>query len=231
MDLTSLSYERFTLTFILVATGILIGIALLYSFIRAVSYSTYRSLEEEWRRKYRRRESGREGEETMAHELAFLPREYRVLHRVYLYVPGRELGQEIDHLVIGPNGIFHIETKNDLGKIVITQDGDWLIKRDKKYQGMRNPLAQIRRHHLVIKEFLEEHYPDEEIPITGIVALSRPETMLEGASNSQVPVIKAERVPDFITSFRPPAGLSLTQVELIYFKLSGYVLTEDDDFI
>ena len=209
--------QGFTVAFLLIVAGVMMVMALLYAFVRAVSYSTLQGLEEEWRQKYRRRESGREGEEAVAHELAFLPRGYRVLHRVYLTVPGRSVGQELDHLVIGPCGIVHIETKNDLGKIVITPEGDWLIRRDgRKYQGMRNPLAQIRRHGVVLREFLEREMPGTAVEVTGVVVLSRPETMLQGAANCPVPILKLERLPDFVTGLPVERPLPSRQVEELY---------------
>lgn len=221
--------QMLTITFVLVIMGLVwIGV-LLYAFTRAVSRRTYEELERDWKKRHLRRESGRIGEETVAHELAFLPREYRVLNFVFLTAPGRERGQQMDHIVIGPNGLFHLETKNDLGKIVITQEGDWLIKREnKKYQGMRNPLGQLRRHELVLREWLEELDPALKVPIRGAVVLSRAETMTDGLANSPVPVIKADRLHDFITGFPAKRIIGPEEIERIYEGLRPFELGPED---
>jgi hypothetical protein len=60
-----------------------------------------------WRR-------GAEGEEEVARRLSALGDRWRVLHGI----PIGEGGTDIDHLVIGPAGVFTINTKNHLGKKV-----------------------------------------------------------------------------------------------------------------
>lgn len=218
------------MTFLLLVAGVMMVGALVYAFVKAVSYSTFQSLEQEWRYKYRRRESGREGEGAVAHELAFLPRTFRVTHRVYLRVKGREIGQEFDHLVVCPTGIIHVETKNDLGKIVITPDGDWLIRREgKRYLGMKNPLAQIRRHGVILREFLDQQFPGKSIPAQGLIVLSRPETMLQGAQNCPVPIIKLERLHDFLTGMEAEEPLSRETVESIHRLFSERSMPEEED--
>lgn len=204
--------------FIITVLGLTLLVTLMYIFIKTVSYSTYMVLEQQFRRQRRRLESGKEGEEAVAHELKFLPREYKVLHGVVVTAPERE-PQEIDHLVIGPAGVFHLETKNDMGRIIVTGEGDWIIKRDRhKVMGMKNPLAQIRRHEVVLAEFLGKAFPGRHIPLHGVVVLARPETIVEGARNCPVPIIKLDRLHDFLIGFDPV--LSPTEVELLYFKLS-----------
>lgn len=215
--------NQFTVAFLLTAIGLLLLLVLLYAFVKAVSYSTYASLEEEWKRRYRRQQSGKEGEETVANELAFLPREYKVLHRLFVTAPGRERGQEIDHVIIGPNGVFHLETKNDYGKIIITDEGDWIIKRGtRRAEGMKNPLSQIRRHQTVLREYLAEAFPGEDVPLYGAVVLARAETILEGAQRSPLPVLRADRLHEFITGMPATRRLSQQLIERIYFRLAGF---------
>ena len=57
---------------------------------------------------------GAQGEEKVAQELGFLPPEFSVFH-------GVDCGGEndCDHVVVGPNGIFAIETKNWNGRITL----------------------------------------------------------------------------------------------------------------
>jgi hypothetical protein len=54
-------------------------------------------------------------------QLKELGSDYRVLHG--RSVRSRGAVEDIDHLIIGPNGIFHVETKNWHGSIRFTEDG------------------------------------------------------------------------------------------------------------
>jgi hypothetical protein len=64
-------------------------------------------------------ERGAEGEARTAGVLASLPPEWTTLHDVRW--PGRRLAN-IDHVVIGPGGIFVIDSKNWSGRVEVTRD-------------------------------------------------------------------------------------------------------------
>lgn len=61
----------------------------------------------------RKKESGKEGEANVRYHLKWLEG-YKVLHNVR--IPNPLESQEFDHIVIGENGVFHLETKNHVGK-------------------------------------------------------------------------------------------------------------------
>ncbi len=84
---------------------------------------------------------GAKGEEQVARALAFLPASYHVYHGIGLThtLVGRAV--DYDHVVVGPTGIFLIETKNWSGRITV-RDGDIL------YNGVkpdRPPLEQVKQ--------------------------------------------------------------------------------------
>ncbi|QSO51520.1 NERD domain-containing protein [Alicyclobacillus curvatus] len=91
------------------------------------------------------------GEAETANELAKLGGRYRVLHRFFLHHRGRV--HEFDHVVIGPNGVFHIETKNWAGEIVISNDG---VARSVKGT-YHDPMEQMHHHHTLLETMLVEH--------------------------------------------------------------------------
>jgi len=71
-----------------------------------------------WHRGLRRVESffrGARGEERVANVLAGLPETYHVFHD---FVAD---GLHVDHVVLGPAGVFSVETKNWQGKVEITE--------------------------------------------------------------------------------------------------------------
>jgi len=63
---------------------------------------------------------GARGEERVARELGFLPAEFTVFHGLPLKGGGRMLsGDDLDHVILGPSGVFVIETKNWAGSVTI----------------------------------------------------------------------------------------------------------------
>ena len=92
---------------------------------------------------------GAKGEEWVAHELAFLTSEYTVFN-------GLRLGggkQNFDHIIIGPSGVFVVETKNWKGSVEF-RDG-------KLYAGgkepSRPPLKQVKAASAELVTWMDEH--------------------------------------------------------------------------
>jgi len=85
---------------------------------------------------------GARGEERVARALVFLPAEYTVFHGVAL-PPARGVWPvvECDHVVVGPTGVFAIETKSWRGDI--TLEGDSMLYNGK--EPTRSPLEQVKR--------------------------------------------------------------------------------------
>lgn len=168
----------------------------------------------------RAEESGAHGEANVRYNLKWLE-DYKVINDVQ--VPNKLESQQIDHIVIGKNGIFHLETKNHGGTyggiININKEGDWSITKNNNVQGMENPLNQVRRHERVIKEFVENQFPDKAIPIKAIIVLSNEKTMLEGQENSPITVLKLERLNDFIMNYESDVEIDNETINILYKKL------------
>lgn len=99
---------------------------------------------------------GARGEEWVARALSFLPATYRVYHG--LHMPAVLLGRstDYDHVVVGPSGLFLIETKNWNGRIVI-RDGQVL------YDGQvpdRPPLKQVKEAASALRKEVREAVHD-----------------------------------------------------------------------
>ena len=73
-------------------------------------------------RKRARTLAGLRGERRVAETLAQLPHGYYVVHGVDITAPDRP-PEDIDHLVVGPNGITSIDAKNWGGNVTINNDG------------------------------------------------------------------------------------------------------------
>ncbi len=100
---------------------------------------------------------GARGEELVAHELAFLPAPYTVFHG--LPAGGARLnrqgGADYDHVVIGPTGVFVIETKNWQDDITI-EDGEILYAGNTP---SRPPLEQTKQAAHAVAQVLPEPRP------------------------------------------------------------------------
>ena len=92
-------------------------------------------------------EAGLRGQNRMTEILARLDDEYYLLNNLRL--PGR--ADDVDHLVIGPNGIFALETKNHRGRI-FWREGQWYQAKISRKghpqpeEPIRDPSRQIKRN-------------------------------------------------------------------------------------
>jgi len=148
---------------------------------------------------------GAKGEEWVAHELAFLGSEYAVFN-------GLRFGggkQNFDHIIVGPAGVFVVETKNWKGSVEF-HDG-------KLYAGgkepSRPPLKQVKAAaaelvsylddsgcgdlpvHSVLC-FLETELPEEIMNVNGVVVCSGPRLVdvLQETFDQPIPVSMREQV-------------------------------------
>ncbi|MBO8167558.1 MAG: NERD domain-containing protein [Thermoanaerobacteraceae bacterium] len=167
-------------------------------------------------------EAGIRGEKAVAHHLSWLPKNCVVLNDIKL--PSNKFQpQQIDHLVIGPKGVFHIETKTINGIIVISPEGDWTlikaINNNLLKEGMESPRHQIQRHEKVLREFLRTHFSGWKIPIISLVVMAHPKTIVEG-EDPQLHVVKKDKLIDFITGDRFPDQLTDHQVKRIALSIA-----------
>jgi hypothetical protein len=82
---------------------------------------------------------GAKGEEMVARTLALLPGTFSVFHSVPARLPAPG-GADMDHVVVGPTGIFVVETKNWSGLIAI-QNGELTCDGEPP---SRPPLEQVK---------------------------------------------------------------------------------------
>lgn len=72
-----------------------------------------------------------------------------------LLIKSGPLTSQIDHLVVAPNGLFVVETKNWSGRITGAEEDDsWIRHRDGRDQKISNPVLQVHRHVRTLRSFL-----------------------------------------------------------------------------
>lgn len=149
---------------------------------------------------------GAVGEERVGRELAKLPHGYYVFHDIK--IPGSKAN--IDHLVIGPTGVFIVETKAVTGKVTLQAGSVYLNGRKRNYveQAWREAVAvQKSISELAANQALDVHpllcFTRAELPIfqTDIegVALLGPKGVRRHISKSQA-TLAEEHVAEIVTA-------------------------------
>lgn len=146
---------------------------------------------------------GARGEEIVAVLLEALPRRYHVFHDVPCGAAGG-----IDHLVVGPTGLFVVETKHWSGAVSLD---DGVIRVDGALPS-RPPIAQVRATARALAGFLEERL--EAVPACVPVVCFAGDTLAGGRCAADDTVVcNASELSDVILS--RAAHLSPDEIERI----------------
>ena len=125
--------------------------------------------------------------------------------------------QQFDHLVVGPQGIFNIETKNYAGKLAIDQNGNWfrLKKGETKWSAEEKPAQQLFRHHVLLQSIVGDN-----VPIIDVICMAHPNLIISGQSNSLIPIVKKDLLADFIVNYKP-VGLTEGEIRTVCNKINA----------
>jgi len=155
--------------------------------------------------KYSKFKKGFEGEEAVAECLKNnLDDSYYIINDIKL-----KYGN-IDHVVIGPTGIFVIETKNYGGEIVCNGD-EWKIRSGEKEYQIKSPSRQAKKNALKIKKLIEEKL-NRHAWINAIVVFTNPSINLY-LNNNSIPILQMHELCDYIKNKK--MMLSSSEIEAI----------------
>ncbi len=146
---------------------------------------------------------GAKGEEWVAHELAFLSSDYTVFN-------GLRLGggkQNFDHIVVGPAGVFVVETKNWKGSVE--------FREGKLYAGgkepSRPPLKQVKAATAELVSFIDEAGCNE-LPVHSVLCFLGTKLPEEIMNVNGVVVCTGKRLVDVLQeTFDEPIPDTLRQ--------------------
>jgi len=161
-------------------------------------------------RKYHIYSGGWQGEKQVANLLTHsLNDDYYLLNDLYL----REGGGDIDHIVLGSNGVFVLETKNWSGRVSCNGD-EW--QRAGKRNFSSSPSRQVKRNAAKIKQIIDNNQNLRSLGIwvDSIVVLTNNHATLH-LNNPTVPILRLPQVPNYIVAFRSFRSLSREQLETI----------------
>ena len=171
---------------------------------------------------------GAKGEQDVEYALKWLPNEYRRIQRtndegVRLHnTLINDESQEIDHIVVAPNGVFLIETKYLKGNITIDTNGNWSREVDGVLEGARNPVQQVDRHYSIVSSILDGFINKEDIH--NIICLAYDTCTISGIENSPVTVVKSDMLARHILNCQSIRKYSESDIETIIEKIEQHRL-------
>lgn len=161
-------------------------------------------------RKYRIYSGGWQGEKQVIKLLnSKLNNDYYLINTLSL----RNGGGDIDQIVLGPNGLFVLETKNWSGNITCNGD-EW--QRDNKRHIDSSPSRQLKRNIARIKQVIDSSPSLRQLGIwvDGIVVFTNKHAVLH-INNPTVPILKLHQLANYIATHKSSNSYSRQQLEAI----------------
>jgi hypothetical protein len=169
-------------------------------------------------------QAGLRGQRRMIEILGLLDDRYYLINNLKL--PGR--ADDVDHIIVGPNGVFAIETKNHRGRIY-WQQGQWYqskISRSGRPQPedpIRDPTRQLKRNVDYLRSCINYTDPDLSrrtwLWIEGVVVFTHPTVSLDLPEAVQetlpFPALRARDLPSHILRHVPRRPYSKTDIRRI----------------
>ena len=165
--------------------------------------------------------AGLRGQQSAVEILSLLGDDYYLINNLKL--PGR--ADDVDHIIVGPNGVFALETKNHRGRIFY-EDGQWFQSktsrggRPQPKETIRDPTRQLKRNVDYLRACISETDPAlsrrVRLWIEGAVAFTHPAVSLDLPSTVQdtlpFPALRARDLPPYIVAHVPRRSLSKVEV-------------------
>ncbi|MFX4261167.1 nuclease-related domain-containing protein [Pelotomaculum propionicicum] len=171
---------------------------------------------------------GKKGEEEVAFQLrtGLDEREYVIRNGIRIY--DGENSAEIDHLVVGPTGVFAIETKHYSGKIIVDSAGNWLRERlNGTIDKLEYPRTQLRRHRNVLLSILGKECPICDIVAVAVTREDRNRIFpVEGTQNIDFNWAYSDRLVDYITG--KEVVMNAADVQHVLKIIDGQIARNED---
>ncbi|MGL4773261.1 MAG: nuclease-related domain-containing protein [Clostridium sp.] len=154
--------------------------------------NTYRNILSSFRIK----RVGKEGEAKVAsvlNELGF--NKYIVMNDLNLKI--NDMESQIDHLVIGNNGIFNIETKNYSGIIDVSYNGNIYQRTSKGNTDVSGFITQVNLHYNTLNGIF-----NGDIPIYNLIVIANSKTNIINGDKGRVPIISINDLKDYLNTFK-----------------------------
>jgi len=148
---------------------------------------------------------GADGEEMVASELARLPNGWQCMHAI----PVGDRGADIDHLVVGPGGVYVINAKHHPDKKVVVRGDSFHVN------GYRTHYVKASRREAARASQILTDVTGAPVPVTGVIAVVGAHEGLQVlAQPPDVHVIAHKRLLAWLTA--RPVTLNEQQVTEIF---------------
>lgn len=222
--------------FIIVAFPMLIG-GLIFAILGEKGVHALNTRKRSYRRNYYNDRSkinssaidyGKKGEEEVAFQLktGLDEREYVIRNGIRIY--DGENSAEIDHLVVGPTGVFAIETKHYSGKIIVDSAGNWLRERlNGTIDKLEYPGTQLRRHNTALRNILGDKCLICDIVAVAVTREDRNRiSPVEGTQNIDFDWAYSDRLVDYITG--KEVVMNAADVQHVLKIIDGQIARNED---
>lgn len=135
-------------------------------------------------------------------------------YHVFHDVPLGERKAKVDHVLVGPAGVFAVQTearakRNEEGEREVTYDGASLrFARQRETAPLEQAIAQAGR----VREWLAAEV-GEQVPVHPVVVL--PGWRVRRTDISGIPVLAASRIRHYFARLRPQPGMSDALIERV----------------
>lgn len=150
---------------------------------------------------------GADGEQAVAQQLERLGLAWRVLHAVSV----GDRGSDIDHVVIGPGGVFTVNAKNHPNASVWV-GGDTFMVNGTKQPYVRNSRHEARRAARLLTE--QVGFPVAAVGVIAVLGASRGFKIKAQPKDGAVVVVARKRISQYLGA--QPARLSASEVDAIF---------------
>lgn len=180
-----------------------IGVPLLGLFTTAVAILFFKANFRQWGNWT----VGKRGELAVSEALKDLPNDYVLLNDLML-PDGRG---NVDHLIVGPNGLFMIETKNYSSFVKCIGD-DWFINGQK----IKSLSKQAKRNAIAVRENLATVFNDQgsRLPFVNAVLVFVREDSRLSINDPRIPVLRSSELAKFIFEYNHVRTPSIASPEL-----------------
>jgi hypothetical protein len=161
-------------------------------------------------RKYRVYNAGLAGEKQVVKLLSSkLSDDYFLLNDLHL----RGGGGDVDHIILGPNGVFVLETKNWNGDITC-HGNEWQRKGKRSFKG--SPSLQVKRNAAKVRQIIDSSpfLRELDVWVEGIVVFTNKHATLH-LDSPTVPILRLHQLPAHLLLQRNHNSYSQQQLEVI----------------
>jgi hypothetical protein len=134
---------------------------------------------------------GAEAEEKVAEHLSALPEGYFGFHDIAFS------GFNVDHIVVGPGGIFVVETKSHRGKVAAKGDALLLNGRSPEKDFLKQTWSQTYQ----VRDLLKEHI-SKELPVKPVLCFTRAFVQVRGPVKG-IAITNIKYLNDYLLRQRP----------------------------